>query len=135
VDELLEQVRAIREGDLMFARRTDVLRLYGEAAGRAGARKGEVDRTQAEYERQYEEAAARLADFTRSEALRLAARQKLPEALAAIDAFPEAFRASRSAESLRAVRADLERRRSESAGSPREAPPAPRGRQESRRAS
>lgn len=118
LEEILARARAIRESDLMFDRRDEVLRLLRRAAGRGGA-----DRLAAEYERQFEDAASRLADFARSEALRLAGQRKYAEAISSLDGYPAAFRDSRSSEGVRSLRRDLERRRAEATkASP--APPA-----------
>jgi hypothetical protein len=118
LDELLARVRAVRQDDLMFERRDEVLRLLGAAAGRAGSRLGEVDLLSAEYDRKFEEAAARLADFTRSEAQRMAAKEKFAEALERLDGYPAAFRTSRSAASLRELRREYVRRRGADAPAP-----------------
>ncbi|MBI3854198.1 MAG: hypothetical protein HY293_00755 [Planctomycetes bacterium] len=118
VEELLVRIREIRHSDLMFERRDEVVRLLKEAAGRAGPRLEEVDVLSADYERKYEQAAARLADFTRSEAMRMAARQKYAEAFERLDGYPAAFRGSKAAEQVRLCRLDLERRRAESALQP-----------------
>jgi hypothetical protein len=124
VDELLGRIRELRQSDLLFERREEVVQLLREAGGRAGTRLEEVDQLAAEYGRKFEEAAARVADFTRSEALRMAAKQKYSEAIDRLDGYPAGFRASRSAEPLRVLRQDLERRRAESAVQP--SPQAPR---------
>lgn len=113
-DEILARVRGIRESDLMFERRDEVLKLLRRAAGH-----GEADRLAAEYEAKFEDAAARLADFARSEALRLAGKQKYAEAISSLDGYPAAFRTSRSSESLGTLRRDLERRRAQPAGTDR----------------
>jgi hypothetical protein len=110
IEENLARVRAIRESDLMFERRGEVLKLLREASGR-----GEADRLLAEYERRFEDTAARLADFARSEALRLAEKRKFAEAIASLDGLPAAFRDSQAAKSLGSLRSDLERRRGEAA--------------------
>jgi hypothetical protein len=110
IEEILARVRAIRESDLMFERREEVLKLLRGASGR-----GEADRLLAEYERQYEDTAARLADFARSEALRLAEKRKFAEAIASLDGLPAAFRDSQAAKPLGSLRSDLERRRGEAA--------------------
>jgi hypothetical protein len=102
----------------MFERREEVLRLLKEAAGRSGPRLEEVDQIAAEYDRKFEQAAARLADFTRSEAMRMAAKQKYAEAIERLDGYPAAFKTSASAEQIRALRRDFERRRAESAAQP-----------------
>jgi hypothetical protein len=124
VDELLCRIRELRESDLLFERRDQVVRLLREAGARAGGRLEQVDQLAADYDRKFEEAASRLADFTRSEALRMAAKQKYGEAIDRLDGYPAAFRASPSAGPLRMLRQDLERRRAESAVHP--APQAPR---------
>jgi hypothetical protein len=113
-EETLALVREIRESDRLFQRRDEVVKLLREAGGR-----GEADRLAAEYEKQFEDAAARLADFARSEALRLAAQKKFAQAIETVDGYPESFRSSRSAEALKTLRQDLERRRAESAGAER----------------
>lgn len=123
IDELLVQAREIRQSDLMFDRRDDVVRLLKEAAGRAGPRLEEIDLLTADYDRKFEQAAARLADFTRSEAMRMAAKRKYAEAIERLDGYPAAFRGSKAAETLRLVRQDLERRRAESALPLSPAPP------------
>ncbi len=114
-DELLKQAREIRDGDLMFDRREDVIRLLREAAGKSGSRREEIDLLTAEYDRKFEEAAARLADFLRSEAARLSAKQKYQEAVSRLEGYPAAFRSSRAAGPLRILREELERRRLEAA--------------------
>jgi hypothetical protein len=124
VDELLGRIRELRQSDLLFERREEVVQLLREAGGRAGTRLEEVDQLAADYGRKFEEAAARVADFTRSEALRMAAKQKYSEAIDRLDGYPAGFRASKSAEPLRVLRQDLERRRAESAVQP--SPQAPR---------
>lgn len=122
LEDLLAQIREIRRGDLMFDRRDEVVRLLKDASGRAGPRLEEIDLLAADYDRKFEQAAARLADFTRSEALRMAAKRKYDEAIERLDGYPAAFRGSKAAETLRLVRQDLERRRAESASSPSPAP-------------
>ena len=122
LDELLRRIRELRQSDLMFERREDVQRLLAEAAAKAGSRLEEVDLLAAEYDRKFEEAASRLADFTRSEAARMAAKQKYAEAIGRLDAYPAAFQTSRAASALRALRDDYARRQAE-AGTP--APGAP----------
>lgn len=115
IDETLARVREMRQSDLLFERRDDIVRLLRDLAGRSGPRLEEVDLVAAEYDRKFEEAAARLADFTRSEALRMASKQKFAEAIDRVDGFPATFRASKAAESLRLLRQDLERRRADAA--------------------
>ena len=114
LDETLAQIRETRGSDLLFERRGEILRLLKDAAARAGTRLEEVDQVAAEYDRKFEEAAARLADFTRSEALRMASKGKFSEAIERVDGYPAPFLASKSAENLRLLRRDLERRRAES---------------------
>ncbi len=70
-----------------------------------------MDLVAADYDRKFEEAAARVADFTRSEASRMASRQKYADAIERLDGYPTAFRSSKSAGTIRALREDLERRR------------------------
>ncbi len=118
LDETLAQVRELRGSDLLFERREEILRLLKEAGARAGTRLEEVDQMTADYDRKYEEAAARLADFTRSEALRMATKQKFTEALERLDGYPASFRSSKSAEALRLLRQDLERRRAQAPAPP-----------------
>jgi hypothetical protein len=110
LDEILAQVREKRGDDLLFERREEILRLLKDAAARAGIRLEEVDQIAADYDRKFEDAAARLADFTRSEALRMASKGKIPEAIERVDGYPAPFRASKSAEKLRLLRRDLEAR-------------------------
>jgi hypothetical protein len=117
LDELLSRVREIRQSDLMFDRREEVLALLKDAAERSGPRLEEVDQVVLEYDRKFEQAAARLADFTRSEARRMAAKQRYAEAIERLDGYPAPFRTSKSAEQIRTLRQDFERRRSESAPS------------------
>lgn len=123
IDQTLARVREIRESDLLFERRSEILSLLKELAARAGSRLEEVDQVAVEYDRKFEQAAARLADFTRSEALRMASKQKFSEAIDRLDGYPETFRGSRSAESLRALRLELEQKRAEASRPvPRESP-------------
>lgn len=119
LDDILSRIRDLRQSDLMFERRDEVLGLVKEAASRAGPRLEEVDQIAAEYDRKFEQAAARLADFTRSEAQRMAAKEKYADAIDRLDGFPAAFRTSKSAEQIRALRREFELRRAASA------PPAP----------
>ena len=123
LDEALSRIREIRQSDLMFERRAEVLALLKEASGRAGPRLEEVDQLSADYDRKFEQAAARLADFTRAEAMRMAAKQKYAEAIERLDGYPAAFKTSASAEQLRALRRDFERRQAESAAQPPSQPP------------
>jgi len=118
LDELLTRIREIRQADLMFERRDEVLGLLKESADRSGPRLEEVDQAAAEYDRKFEQAAARLADFTRSEAMRMAAKQKYAEAIERLDGYPAAFKTSKAAEPLRTLRRDFELRRAESAAPP-----------------
>lgn len=126
LDELLARIRDLRQNDLMFERRDEVLKLLSEAAGRAGARLGEVDWIAVEYDRKYEDAAARLADFTRSEAQRLASKEKFAEAVERLDGYPAPFRASRSAAALRELRQEYVRRRGDAVPASVGAPPSKR---------
>jgi hypothetical protein len=118
LDDLLSRIREIRQSDLMFDRREEVLALLKDAAQRSGTRLEEVDQIAVEYDRKFEQAAARLADFTRTEAMRMASKQKVAEAIERLDGYPAPFRTSKSAGQIRALRQDLERRRIESAPSP-----------------
>jgi len=111
VDELLGRIREIRQSDLMFERREEVRRLLTEAAGKGGSRLEEIDLLAADYDRKFEEAAARLADFTRSEAARMAAKQKYAEAIERLDGYPAPFQTSKAAASIKLLREDYERRR------------------------
>lgn len=115
LDDLLSRIREIRQSDLMFDRREEVLALLKDAAERSGPRLEEVDQIAVEYDRKFEQAAARLADFTRSEAQRMAAKQKFAEAIERLDGYPAPFRTSKSADQIRALRQDFERHRIESA--------------------
>jgi hypothetical protein len=114
LDQLFARIREIRQSDLMFERRDEVLGLLKDAGARSGPRLEEVDQAAAEYDRKFEQAAARIADFTRSEAMRMAAKQKYAEAIERLDGYPAAFRTSKAAEPLRTLRRDFERRRLES---------------------
>jgi hypothetical protein len=114
VEDLLARIRELRQSDLMYERRDQVRRLLREAARKAGPRLEEVDLLSADYDRTFEEAAARLADFTRSEAARMAAKQKFGEAIERLDGYPAAFQASKAADSIRLLRDDYVRRRSPS---------------------
>jgi hypothetical protein len=115
VDETLARVRELRGSDLLYEKRPEIVRMLRELAGRAGPRLEEVDHVAAEYDRKFEDAAARLADFTRSEALRMASKQRYADAIERLDGYPEPFRSSKAAESLRGLRQDLEKRRAEAA--------------------
>ncbi len=126
LDEMLARVRELRQSDLMFERRDEVRRLLAEAALKAGSRREEVDLSSADYDRSFEEAAARLADFTRSEAARMATKQKFAEAIERLDGFPAAFRTSRAAGPLQRLREDYERRRSSSGAPPASGDTSPR---------
>jgi hypothetical protein len=119
LDELLSRIRDLRQSDLMFERRDEVVALLKDAAARSGPRLEEVDQVAAEYDRKFEQAAARLADFTRSEAMRMAEKEKYVEAIERLDGFPAAFRTSKSADPIRALRRELELRK----GVPIPAPP------------
>jgi hypothetical protein len=118
LDELLSRIRELRQADLMFDRRDDVLALLKDAAERSGPRLEEVDQIAVEYDRKFEQAAARLADFTRSEAMRMASKQKFAEAIERLDGYPAPFRTSKSAGQIRELRQEFERRRLESAPGP-----------------
>ena len=126
LDELLGRIRELRRSDLMFERRDEVRRLLGQASGRAGGRLEEIDLVSADYDRAFEEAAARLADFTRSEAVRMASKQKLAEAIERLDGFPAVFQSSKAAGPLKQLREDYERRRSAAGTPPPSADTSPR---------
>jgi len=126
LDEMLSRVRELQQSDLMFERRDEVRRLLADAAVKAGSRVEEVDLLSAGYDRRFEEAAARLADFTRSEAARMATKQKFAEAIERLDGFPAAFRTSRAAGTLQRLREDYERRRSAPVAPPASADTSPR---------
>jgi hypothetical protein len=115
VDETLSRIRELRASDLLYEKRLEIVRMLRELAARAGPRLEEVDLVAAEYDRKFEEAASRLADFTRSEAVRMASKQRYADAIERLDGYPEPFRASKAAESLRGLRQDLEKRRAEAA--------------------
>ena len=121
LDERLTRIRELRAADLMYERRDEVRRMLTEASAKAGSRLEEVDRLSAEYDRAFEEAAARLADFTRSEAARMAVKQKYAEAIERLDGFPAQFHSSKAAASLKLLRDDYERRRPP----PGQSPPVP----------
>ena len=110
-DLRLAQIREIIRGDPLFARRTDVVQRMEEARREAGSRDGEVGRLRAEYDRSYEEAARRLADFARSEAERLAAQRKLDDAIRTCDDYLDSFGPAGSADAIRRLRRDLDKRR------------------------
>jgi hypothetical protein len=126
LDDLLARVRELQQSDLMFERRDEVRRLLADASVKAGPRLEEVDQLSADYDRRFEEAAARLADFTRSEASRMATKQKFAEAIERLDGFPAAFRTSRAAGILQRLREDYERRRSASGAPPASTDTSPR---------
>jgi hypothetical protein len=126
VAELIARIREIRQSDLLFERRDEVRRLLAEAASKAGPRVEELDLLTADYDRLFEEAAARLADFTRSEAARMAAKQRYADAIERLDAFPAAFRASKAAGLLRLLREDYLHRKSDPGAVPASPPTAPR---------
>jgi hypothetical protein len=126
LDELLVRIRELRQSDLMFERHDEIRRLLTDAAGKAGPRLEEVDLLAADYDRRFEEAAARLADFTRAEAARMAGKQKFSEAVERLDGFPAAFQSSKAAGPLKRLREDYERRRSAPGAPPASADTSPR---------
>ena len=125
-DALLVRIHELRQSDLLFERRDEIRRLLAEAAGKAGPRLEEVDLLSADYDRAFEAAAARLADFVRSEATRMAAKQKFAEAIDRLDGYPAAFRTSKAAASLKLLREDYERRRPASGAPPASGDTSPR---------
>ena len=110
-DADLAQIRELIKTDTLFARRREAIRLIETARANAGARVGELDRVRAEYDRTYEDAARRLAEFCRTEAGRLAAQKKVDEAIRKCDEYLESFSPAPAAESIRKLRQDLEKQR------------------------
>ena len=105
-DGALARIRELIREDTLFARRAEILALF-DAAPRAG----DTDRLRAEYDRNFEDAAKRLADFARGEANRLAAQNKTSEALRKCDEYLEAFGSSATAEAIRKLRQEIQQRR------------------------
>jgi hypothetical protein len=111
LDGFLEEVRRIREKDPGYARRAEVQEMCRAALAISERRRGEVETLWNDYERGFEDAADRAAAPLRQSAESLAAKGKPAEALAALDAFPAAFKSSQAAMALETFRRDLERRR------------------------
>ena len=105
-DGPLGRIRELIREDTLFARRAEILALF-DAAPRAG----DTDRLRAEYDRSFEDAAKRLADFARSEASRLASQNKPAEALRKCDEYLESFGPAPAAEPIRKLRQDIQQRR------------------------
>lgn len=111
VDARLRQIEETIRDDSGFSKRSEILRMIDDLRASAGPRSEDLDRLRAEYARGFETAAARLADFARSEAERLAAKTRLDEALRKCDDYLESFGSSSHAISVRQLRDDLDRRR------------------------
>lgn len=110
-DARLAQIREFLRGDPLFMRRAEAVRRMDDARREAGPRAGEIDRLRADYDRSYDEAARRLADFARGEAERLAARRKLDDAIRTCDDYLESFGPAPPAQAIRRLRQDLDRQR------------------------
>ncbi len=104
IDAFLAQIREAIAADTAFERRAEIQNMISAARKDAGAR---ADKLKAEYEKGFEEACQRLADFAASEARRLAAQKKFDEALAKIEEYPAAFGSTRHAEALRKLRDEI----------------------------
>lgn len=110
LDHFLRQIRELREGDPKFLRKSEILGMLRSAAGLAGSRRAEVEQISAEYEKAFEEAAAKAAEAVRAEAGKLAGERKFPEAMARIDEYPQSFRGTPHGAPLEALRAELARK-------------------------
>lgn len=107
----LRQIEEAIRDDPGFSRRTELLRSFDSLRPAPGAQAAEVDRHRADYDRRFETAADRLAEFTRTEAERLASKSKVDDAVRKCDDFLETFGASAAAGAIRRLRDELDRRR------------------------
>lgn len=117
-DRYLGMIRELRGRDVDFRRRHEVKNLIEATRRQAGARAGELDRLDVEYDRAFEDAARKAADAAAAEARALAAKGKVEEALARLDELPDAFEGTAPVRGLAALREELSR-----APAPAPAPP------------
>jgi hypothetical protein len=110
-DAALAQIRSLIRSDTLFVRRPEVLQLVTATEKSAGARGAELERLRADYDKSYQEASRRLADFTRSEAERLAGQNKFAEAVAKCDDYLQSFGSTPAGEAIRKYREELEAKR------------------------
>ena len=110
-DAHLAEIHELIRNDALFTKRPEVLERMEGARRSAGARAGDLDRLRAEYDRDYEDAARRLADFARGEAQRLASQNKLDEAIRKCDDYLGTFGPASAASPIRNLRLNLEKRR------------------------
>lgn len=106
---LLEEARKIAESDRGYARCAEVRERLGGALEADPARRPEVERTREAYEKGFEQAARFSMEARRAEARRLAGQKKYAEAVAAIDEYPEAFRATKPGAELAELRKEYEK--------------------------
>jgi hypothetical protein len=123
LDTFLAQIRELIAGDKAFQRRAEIQNMIAATRKDAGARAGEVDRLQAEYEKGFGETAERLAAFAVSEARRLAAQKRFEEASAKLDEYPPAFQGTRAGDAVRKLKEDLVGLQVEAALADRSGPP------------
>jgi hypothetical protein len=115
LDAALKQFREVSGRDGRFERREEMSRLLRASAEVAGARKAEVEKILADYEKGFLEAAAREAAQARAEAEQRAAAGKFAEAIARCEELPEPFRSTPAGEGIAKLREELARRAEEAA--------------------
>ena len=108
LDRFLDQIQLVMRADSSFQRRGEVKVMLGSALKNAGSRSAKVEKVIVDYEKSFNDAAQKGADFIRADAERLAAQQKFSEALAKLDEYPASFGGTRHAEALKALREELE---------------------------
>jgi hypothetical protein len=108
IEPALNRIQQLIREDPAFKRRTDIQIQINSALGAAGGRSPQLEQLKADYERRYEETAARQAESTRAEAERLVGENKLNDAIRKCDEFMATFASSAEGESIKKLRAELE---------------------------
>ncbi|HEX7897807.1 MAG TPA: hypothetical protein VF950_08610 [Planctomycetota bacterium] len=106
-DRYIAMIRELRERDVTFRRRAEAKNLIAATRRQAGARAGEIDRLEADYDRAFEDAARAAADTAAAEARALAAKGQTPEAVARLDDVPKAFADTPPVRNLASLREEL----------------------------
>jgi hypothetical protein len=107
----LREIDEVIKADPLFERSAEVFRRIDAGRRSAGPHVADFDRIRAAYEKSFEDAAKRLAEFARTEAARLASQAKLDDAVRKCDEYLESYGPTAAAASIRRLREELDRRR------------------------
>jgi hypothetical protein len=121
-DRYIAMIRELSERDTTFRKRGEAKNLIAATRRQAGARAGELDRLEADYDRVFDEAARKAAETAAVEARALAAKGQTAEAIARLEDVAPAFAETEPVRKLSLVREELLRKPGPPAAAPAEPP-------------